>query len=143
MSSPPVMSTPISNIPIQLSQNIPIDEDPEVTAILQEMQQSIPQQAVIQQHAIPQARYAAPPTYVQQQNVPMGIVTFSKPLFHTETAQRALYAALIAYLLFYPKTLEIVYSKFPMMEKFQSYDMIIRFFLLAVVLYGLMWKFNL
>lgn len=139
MSAP--MSTPIMNIPVQSSQP-PIEEDPEVNAILQEMQQSAPQPAVIQQHAVAPMRYAAP---VQQQpymHAPTMVSTPSKPYFHSETAQRAVYAALIAYVLFYPKTLEMIYTRFSFLEKFQSYDMVIRFMLLAVVLYALMWKFQ-
>lgn len=142
MSAP--MSTPISNIPVQSAPQQPIEEDPEVNAILQEMQQSAPQPAVVQQHAVPPMRYAAPmPMQHMQQAMPMvQVASTSRPLFHSETAQRAVYAALIAYVLFYPKTLEMVYAKFSFLEKFQSYDMVIRFMLLAVILYALMWKFQ-
>lgn len=138
MSAP--MSTPITNIPVQSSQP-PIEEDPEVNAILQEMQQSAPQPAVVQQHAVAPMRYAAP-IQPHMHASPTMVSTPSKPYFHSETAQRAVYAALIAYVLFYPKTLEMVYARFSFLEKFQSYDMVIRFMLLAIVLYALMWKFH-
>ena len=133
------MSTPISNIPLPSAPQPPIEEDPEVNAILQEMQQSIPQPSVVQQHAVSPMRYAPPPQHMQPSTA-IAVPVASKPLFHSETAQRAVYAALIAYVLFYPKTLEMVYTKFSFMEKFQPYDMVIRFLLLAVVLYALMWK---
>jgi hypothetical protein len=147
MSAPP-MSTPIANIPIsQVSQ--PTEEDPEVMAILQEMQ-NVPQpqaHTVSMQRPVQQPMVNHPvmtPSYGVPQN-PMMIQAkvSSKPAwFQSELAQRAIYASLIAFILFYPSTLEIVYQKIAVLEKFRSYDSIVRFLLLAVILYVLMWKFQ-
>lgn len=142
------MSTPIANIPVPPSAVPTMEEDPEVLAILQEMQQqqamgSVPPSTVVKQMVVP----PSPPMHMQPPMAPPGYgvhvkPSVSKPFFQGEIAQRAVYAALIAYVLFYPKTLEMVYGKFPIFEKVMPYDSILRFLLLAVVLYALMWKFD-
>ena len=125
-------STPISKIPAQVSKE---PEDPEVLAILQEMQQAeAPAPSVV----------TAPPRYMTPLapsphvvNVPLPA---EKPVyFRADILQKAAAAAIIAFVLFYPKTLAMVYEKLPQLEAF---DPFLRTFLLAVVLYLVMWKFN-
>lgn len=137
------MSTPISNIPVH---NVSAqEEDPEVTAILQEMQQpqqsSKPSEPMMHtsynMHMMPPPQAMHIPTmHIEQKD------TSKKELFDMKIAQRVTICAVIAYVMFYPKTLEILYEKVPVLQRFSTYDSFIRFFLLAVVLYALMWKFN-
>lgn len=138
-------STPISKIPAQVSSDIEEsddDDDPEVLSILKEMSDSErppmppPRQPTYKQHPPPPKAYPPPSANIVQHNLP-------KSYIQQDLLQKAVIAAIIAAVMFYPKTLEILYTKFPMMEKFQSFDSIIRVVLLAVVLYVLMWKLNL
>lgn len=136
------MSTPISKIPV--NQNVPIqaesqEDDPEVQAILQEVQQ--PKLPVNVQ------AYSPPPMMNSQQ---MYQISHSLPVkedtssfIQTDIAKRALAAAIIATIIFYPQTLQMLYEKVPVLGKFSSYDSVIRTALLALVLYLLMWKLDL
>lgn len=123
-------STPINKIPAQASQE---PEDPEVLAILQEMQQAeAPAPSVV----------TAPPRYMTPLPSPH-VVNVPLPekatYFRVDILQKAAAAAIIAFVLFYPKTLSMVYEKLPQLEAF---DPFLRTFLLAVVLYLVMWKLN-
>jgi hypothetical protein len=137
-------STPISKIPAQASSDIEEsddDDDPEVLSILKEMSDSErpappPRQPTYKQPPPPPKAYPPPSANVVQHNLP-------KPYIQQDLLQKAVIASIIAAVMFYPKTLEILYTKFPIMEKFQSFDSIIRVGLLALVLYVLMWKLNL
>ena len=139
-------STPISKIPAQASPDVEEsddDEDPEVLSILKEMSDSErppapppPRQPTYKQPPPPPKAYPPPSANVVQHNLP-------KSYIQQDLLQKAVAAAIIAAVMFYPKTLELLYTKFPMMEKFQSFDSIIRVALLALVLYVLMWKLNL
>ena len=138
-------TTPISKIPAQASPDVEEsddDEDPEVLSILKEMSDSErppapppPRQQAYKPSPPPKA-YPPPSANVVQHNLP-------KSYIQQDLLQKAVVAAIIAAVMFYPKTLEILYTKFPIMEKFQSFDSIIRVVLLALVLYVLMWKLNL
>ena len=137
------MSTPISKIPV--NQNVPIqaeshEDDPEVQAVLQEVQQPTlpvkvqayaPPPQMMSPHQIYQAAPFMPPHHND-----------TLPFIQTDIAKRAIAAAIIATIIFYPQTLQMVYDKVPALGKFSSYDSVIRTVLLAVVLYILMWKLN-
>lgn len=120
------MSTPIANIPIASGKS---DEDPEVVELLNEMNSSIPS--------------------IIHREVPKNTVTKSmyyephKPYFHIETAQKALYMAAIAFIIFYPNILDPIYAKFPMFNQLQDNELVVRSALLGVVVYIILWKFNL
>lgn len=132
-------STPINKIPAQPTQEA---EDPEVLAILKEMQQSEPQTTSQVQHTPPPMQYYAPPPappMKHQQPVPAVVTTEAKPFFQIDLAQKAAAAAVIAFILFYPKTLAYVYEKLPQVV---AYDPLLRTALLAIVLYLVMWKLN-
>ena len=68
-----------------------------------------------------------------------GAGVLRKAYVRMDLLQKAAVAAVIAFVLFYPKTLAMVYEKLPQLEAF---DPFLRTFLLAVVLYLIMWKFN-
>jgi hypothetical protein len=63
----------------------------------------------------------------------------SKSFLQIDLLQKAAIAAVIAFVLFYPKTLAMVYEKLPQLTAF---DPFLRTFLLALVLYLVMWKLN-
>jgi hypothetical protein len=137
------MSTPISKIP--LNQNVPIqaeshEDDPEVQAVLQEVQQPI-LPVKVQAYAPPPQMINPQQIYQMSQSIPLhnGATSF----IQTDIAKRAMVAAIIATIIFYPQTLQMVYEKIPVLGKFSSYDSVIRTALLALVLYILMWKLNL
>lgn len=146
------MATPISNIPVSPTTAVG-EEDPEVLAILQEMQPAQNPSPVKQvSHVLPSyhpsppytsgtppANYPHPPPYSGHHAVPMD----KKPLYDQTKAQRAIYASLLALLFFHPKTFEMVYKVAPKLNVLSSYEMLIRFALLAMVIYILLWKFEL
>ena len=125
-------STPINKIPAQTSQE---PEDPEVLAILQEMQQV--------EAPAPVPTITSPPRYITPLAPSPHVVNVPLPekptYFRVDILQKAAAAAIIAFVLFYPKTLSMVYEKLPQLEAF---DPFLRTFLLAVVLYLVMWKLN-
>lgn len=127
-------STPISKIPAQPTQEA---EDPEVLAILKEMQQAEPTPQMNPAMTIP--TMAPPPMMMQRPSNNVVAVNLPKPYFQMDLLQKAAIAAVIAFVLFYPKTLAMVYEKLPQLEAFDSF---LRTFLLAVVLYLVMWKLN-
>jgi len=147
------MSTPISKI--QVNPNLPItgeshEDDPEVMAVLQEVKESHPPMAQ-------EPRYAKP--VQQQMHMPMhygngamvgtgagAVATAGGAMdaswLQTDVAKRAAIAAIIAGVMFYPATFQMLYDKIPALAKVASYDVFIRVAFLAVVLYILMWKLN-
>jgi len=139
------MSTPISKIPV--NKNIPIqvesdEDDPEVQAVLQEVQQpTLP--VKIQAYSPSQPQMTAAVSEQMYYEPSMEETLMSDSYFQSDIAKRAIIAALIATLIFYPQTLQMVYDKIPMLGRFSSYDSIIRTALLALVLYILMWKLDL
>ena len=147
MSSTPISKLPINHPNLQISGESH-EDDPEVQAVLQEVNEQ-------QKHIQAQPVYRpAPPSYNQaQQHQSLHhhqnqLASVSGSLeqsqwLNTEFAKRAFIAAVIAGIMFHPKTLTLVYEKVPMLSKFESYDLFIRIALLAVVLYILMWKLNL
>jgi len=135
------MSTPISKIPI--NQNNPIqgesnEDDPEVLAVLNEVHQPIPH-TIVQSFTPPVQHH----NMYNQQPMMIQHVNDTSKWVDSELAKRAIAAAIIATVLFYPQTMQMVYEKVPFMAKFTSYDIMIRAALLAIVLYLIMWKLNL
>lgn len=137
-------STPISKIPVQPNSQPPEEEDPEVLAILKEMQQpenikQIPQQIMQPQQPMYMPQMVSQPltniTTVPHSSLPSW--------FRQDLVQKAIMAAIIAYFIFNLKYIEGLYEKIPFLEKLQSYDFAVRILLLALVLYLIMWKFNL
>lgn len=135
MSSTPISKLPVHHPNLQISGDSQ-EDDPEVQAVLQEVQQAHqPPMVQTQMYAMP------PPRMPTQQIAP---VQMDKPSwFQHDLAKKAVFAAVLAGILFHPKTLVILYEKIPMLNRFESYDLFIRIALLAVVLYGLMWKLHL
>ena len=118
------MSTPIANIPVSTDKT---EEDPEVSDILNEMN-------------------AATPPPIQREYVKRPLSKFvvyeeKKQIFHYETAQKALYLAAIAFIVFYPTLLVPLYEKFPSFEKFKDNELLIRSALLGLIVYAILWKF--
>lgn len=130
-------STPISKIPVlpgtQVQQE---EEDPEVLAILKEMQQ--PDTPV---EKISQPVYV-PPSNHQLISQPI-INNVTKTWYNQDLVNKAIIGALLAYLMFNSKLLEGVYTAIPALQKLQNYDYIVRVLLLAVLFYLIMWKLNL
>lgn len=141
------MSTPISNIPIKQNMVSNEEEDPEVLAILKEMQPEESKPTII----IPQNTPMSNQNTIVTENVST-IENINKQqsqqlqqfeLFEHTIAKRAIYSAIVAYILLHPNVMELLYQKFPILEKISSYEHLIRIGLLTIVLYLLMWKFNL
>lgn len=118
------MSTPIANIPIASGK---ADEDPEVAELLNEMNTAIP--PPIQREVRP--------------IVPKFVYEEQKQYFDYETAQKAVYLAAIAFIVFYPSLLLPLYEKFPAFEKFKDNELLIRSAILGLIVYAILWKFNL
>lgn len=125
------MSTPISNIPVQATAT-KIEEDPEVTAMLKEMQPPPPPPPQ-QQQPLPQMAAVAP------QRMPVAAV--ATPYLDYDILYKALYAAAIAYVIFYPE-IGFIYQKFPVLDNFKTYEFISRALVFGAVVYFIMWKFR-
>lgn len=134
------MSTPIHQLPTPPPQHsakpVPTD-DPEVLSMLSEMEKEVQEATMHQaQHMNPpppQPMFHAPPP------PPMVVkkASTANGLWNPALAQKAVVYAVIAMILFYPGTLNFVYSKLPKFEAmFSSYDTLIRTALLAVALYA-------
>jgi hypothetical protein len=128
-------STPISKIPVQAGNVQQEEEDPEVLAILKEMQQ-------------PESVSVEKPMYIPSHHLPtpaplpiVNVVTTT--WYKQDLVNKAIIAALLAYLMFNSKLLEGIYTAVPALQKLQQFDYIIRILLLAVVFYLIMWKLNL
>lgn len=117
------MSTPIANIPIA---SVKTEEDPEVTELLNEMNASTP--PLVQREVI--RRLPQQIIYEEQ-----------KQLFDYELAQKAVYLAAIAFIVFYPTLLNPIYEKFPSFEKFKDSELLIRSVILGLIVYAILWKF--
>ena len=169
--STPVNQLPsnISNDTIQ--QNAGQLEDPTVADVINEMErevQSPPQQqrpyppqqnlppphpSQMQQphiqHVFQQQYPIHPQQYPPNYQFPRGFnpnQTNTKNQFaewiNTSHAQRAILAAVIAAMIFYPFDTGSIYEKIPLFTNAHQYDRIIRTFLLAVTLYVLLLKLN-
>jgi hypothetical protein len=123
------MSTPIANIPIASGKT---EEDPEVADLLNEMNAAAPIPPPIHREVVKQRPIHAQFVYEEQ-----------KQFFHYETAQKALYLAAIAFIVFYPTLLNPVYEKFPVFEKFKNNELLIRSAVLGVIVYAILWRFYL
>ena len=136
------MSTPISNIPIN-QQPTKIEEDPEVTAILQDLQppvqrntgpQGPPQSVPQQKHVHFQDQH--PNNYVIHEQFQQNrYIDF-------EVLKKSLIIAVIVYVIFYPELFNVLYEKFQILEHLKIHDFSVRAVVLVVVLYLLIWKFN-
>ena len=138
----PSMSTPVSNLPPTTAApgNVRHDEDQIVADVMNEMRT-----AQQKQNAPPPS---PPPAHVVQQYVlpthlPPPVArddTLFNVLDKTNTI-RAVTAAFVALLLFYPESFASLYEKIPTLGVYlDTYDKIVRAILLAVVLYVIMWK---
>ena len=134
-------STPIKNIPVTANVQVSDEtheDDPEVQAILNEVQTPrmpsvAPKQMMPTVPSTPQMMYM---------NGPPPMIEDKPSWIHMEYGKKALIAAIVAAFLFYPRTLQMIYEKVPVVAKFSSYDTIIRTALLAIVLYLFMLKVN-
>lgn len=134
-------STPISNIPV--TANVQVKEethedDPEVQAILNEVQV----QKMASPAAVPSRPAMQPSQAMMYMNSPPPVIENKPSWIHTEYGKRAIVAAIVAAVLFYPRTFQMVYEKVPYLGRFASYDTLIRTAFLAVVLYLFMLKLN-
>lgn len=137
------MSTPIRELSkSQIPSNAEPPQDPEILNVLNEMEEEMaavnntrPQQHVPSVvHHIPQQ---IPIQYAPQQ------VKKVQSLYQPELAIRSAIIAVVAMIIFYPMTLQIIYSKLPKFtEYFDTYDILIRTVIFAFVVYGIFWKFN-
>lgn len=123
------MSTPIANIPVSSGK---AEEDPEVAELLNEMNTTATPPP--NQREIVKQRHVAP-TFIYQEE--------QKQYFNYGIAQKAIYLVAIAFIIFYPNILNPVYEKFPVFEKFKDNELFIRSAILGMIVYVIMWKFNL
>lgn len=137
------MSTPISKIPDkELSSNSESHEDdPEVREILEQAKHPDP---VV--HVVPQPDMSQPPVQ-QYYSQPVAnqsplVMDDTNNIIDNDRAKKVLLYTIISMVVFYPKTLDIIYDKFPNLSQVATYDFFVRLVLLFVILYLLIWKFN-
>ena len=139
----PSMSTPVSNLPPTAAApgNVRHDEDQIVADVMNEMRTA--------QQGPPQPPQPPVPAHIVQQymlptHLPPPLVEDREKLFNVLDkiiTIRAVTAAMVALLLFYPESFAALYEKIPSVGvHLDAYDKVIRAVLLAVVLYVLMWK---
>lgn len=108
----------------------------------QHVQHVFQQQYPIQQNQYPQ-QY--PPNFQQSRNFNINQNNYKNQLsdwINTPHAQRAILAAFIAAMIFYPFDTGAIYEKIPFFANAYQYDRLIRTLLLAVTLYVLLLKLN-
>lgn len=137
------MSTPISKIPDkELSSNSESHEDdPEVREILEQAKHPDPVVHVVPQPDMPQPpvqQYYSQPVANQS---PL-VMDDTNNIIDNDRAKKVLLYTIISMVVFYPKTLDIIYDKFPNLSQVATYDFFVRLVLLFVILYLLIWKFN-
>lgn len=137
MSSTPISKLPVHHPNLQISGDSQ-EDDPEVQAVLQEVQQAHQPPPMVQTQM-----YQLPPRMPSPHMPPTIVQPNTSSWFQHDLAKKAVFAAILAGILFHPKALTVLYEKVPMLNRFESYDLFIRIALLAVVLYGLMWKLHL
>ena len=144
------MSTPISQLPKQVNpQTISTisEDDPAVSDVILQMEKEFTQ------HNLPTAAAPAAPPPTQAYSHPPVIPppqVFSqlpqppvgKPFIDTAIAKRATICAIVALVMFYPFETGVIYTKIPMLANMQPYERAVRAILLAITIYGIMWKFD-
>jgi hypothetical protein len=132
------MSTPIQELAGKQA-NVEPPQDPEVLSVLNEMEQEMAAAARVQHVPMVQSK----PMPIPPVHMPLPSVIKQKGFYQPELLQKAGIVAALAFIIFYPETLHFVYAKFPAYQSlFMSYDVFIRAILLGVLLYVIMWKFN-
>lgn len=155
------MSTPVSQLPnMKPPAGTPqIPDDPDVLNVLSELEQEVVTATAQQQpqpvHAVPVQQVPMPPVYQVQPNMPAppGHVAVKIPnmqmmknakkpgLWNVKLAQKAGIIAIIAMVIFFPKTMQAIYALAPKFETmFATYDMVIRTLVFAVIIYIVMLK---
>lgn len=133
------MSTPISNIPIQPQS--PIEEDPEVLALLKELHPPVASTTSTSMPPPPPLPHMPmPPSAASYYNINESF-DYKKPYFQPEVMQKTLIFVILAFILFYPRIFDGVYQKMPSLDAFRTYEVVGRALLLFVITYGLQWKF--
>lgn len=133
------MSTPISNIPIQ-SQS-PTEEDPEVLALLKELQPPVASTMSTMPPPPPPPHMPVPLSASSYYNINEGF-DYKKPYFHPDIMKKTLIFVILAFILFYPRIFDSIYEKMPSLNAFRTYEVVGRAFLLFVITYGLQWKLS-
>lgn len=130
------MSTPVNQLPNNKPSSTALPDDPDVLNVLQEMEQEVktatkaamqPQQMAMPPPP-PQMVTAYPPS-IQMKKAP------TNRWIDYDIMKRAGIIAVLALVIFYPKTLESLYSSFPQLAILEKFDIGVRAFLLAVVVY--------
>jgi len=166
------MSTPVNQLPTNISNEVIQQqssqlEDPTIADVISEMEREVQTQPrpqlppqiqqpphMQQQHV----QHVFQQQYPHQQNQQQYIQQFPQNFqqsrnfnvnnnqlsnwINTPHAQRAILAAFIAAMIFYPFDTGAIYEKIPFFTNAHQYDRIIRTLLLAVTLYVLLLKLN-
>ena len=146
MASPPPMSTPVQNLPPTPASQQMI-EDPAIRDVLKEMESEVAAASAANRapnmpHAQQMPHHAHMPHHAPMPNFPM-MMGPPQGGFQTEIAKRALFAAIVAAILFHPMLADLISSRIPFLSTSELYMMAARVLLLAVVFYILMWKLDL
>ena len=160
------MSTPVNQLPSSLPQKNHQEEDPIVNEVINEMerefsntrqqqmqqqqmqqQQMQMQQPQMQHQQMQQQQMQQQQMQQPQQQMQQPQFLFQKPKeslfsFNKTHAQYAIIASVAAFLLFYPCNTDLIYNRISYLQKLEPYDRVVRTILLIVLLYILLWKFN-
>lgn len=130
------MSTPINQLPANKPTTATIPDDPEVLNVLDEMEKEVKSAAKVNSAPMmmppPPASMMMPPH--QHPHIQIKRVSGNKWV-NKEVMQRAGIVAVLAAILFYPKTLQTLYSTVPKLAFLEKFDVVVRAALLAVVVY--------
>lgn len=126
------MSTPVNQLPNNKPSSTAIPDDPDVFNVLQEMEQEVKTATkAMQPSPIPVAPTmvsAFPPAAVQTRKTP------GNKWIDFDIMKRAGIIAVIALVVFYPKTLESIYAV-PQLALLEKFDIVVRAIILAVIIY--------
>lgn len=152
------MSTPIDKLPSQGSQSPSrsIDDDPVVRDVIDEMEREVSLQYKQAQPVEVKTTHVATfntsaPVVQQQQYAPQpdhgvhNVEKFSQKSSEWINMEYVKYSCLfaaIAFALFYPYDTTLMYVKYSFLGKLQPYELFVRAFLLAAVIYIILLKFQ-
>lgn len=136
------MSTPVHQLPTNKPPSMPVPDDPEVLNVLQEMEQEV--KTATASRAPPGPVMPQPPPYMMQPPVAQYQIkkVQSAKWVNYDIMKRAAIIAAIAFVAFYPKTLESLYTSFPKLAFLEKFDGVVRAVILALIVYAVTIQFN-
>lgn len=131
------MSTPVNQLPMNKPSTATVPDDPEILNVLQEMEQEVTTAARVNSvpipSPVPQQMMMPVPTQSFVIKKSGGSSLMDKWVNH-EIMQRAAIIGIMSLVMFYPKTMEYIYT-IPKLAFLEQFDIFVRAIALAIIVY--------